>query len=97
MGLKKMEAALLKLYAPIYNFQKLGMIPRLQVDFPKINGPALCLGRDLRMVLRHEILVRSVKSVVTSGNRSQRSFTLFLQLLSCDLMFFVVTCFFSCI
>ena len=65
------------------------------MDFPKINGPAPCLGRDLRTVSRHEILVWSVKSVVTLGNWSQRSFTLFLQLLSCDLMFSVATCFFQ--
>ena len=67
------------------------------MDFPKINGLALCLGCDLRTVSRHEILVLSVKFVVTSGNWLQLSFTLFLQLLSCDLMFSVATCFFSCI
>ena len=65
------------------------------MDFPKINGPALCLGRDLRTMSRHEILVWPVKSVVTSGNWSQRSFNLFLQLLSYDLMFSVATCFFN--
>ena len=92
-----MEATLLKLCTPIYNFQKLGLIPRLQVDFPKINGPALCLGRDLRSLSRHHLCSGSVKSVVTSGNWSQRSFTLFLQLLSYDLMFSVATFFVSCI
>ena len=50
------------------------------MDFPKINVPALCLGRDLRIVSRHEILVWSVKYVVTSGNWLQRSFTLFIQI-----------------
>ena len=65
------------------------------MDFSKINGPILCLGRDLRTGSRHEILVWFVKSVVTSGNWSRRPFILFLQLLSCDLMFSVVTCFFQ--
>ena len=94
---KEKRATLLKLFTPIYNFQKLGLIPKFQVDFPKIIGPTLCLGHDLRMVSRHETLVWSVKYVETSGNCSQRFFTLFLQLLSCDLMFSVTTCFFSCI
>ena len=66
------------------------------MDFPKINGPALCSGRDLRTMSQHEILGWPVKFVVTSVNWSQRSFTLLLQLLSYDLMFSVATCFFSC-
>ena len=65
------------------------------MDFSKINGPVLYLGRDLGMGLRHEILVCSIKSVVTLGNWSRSPFILFLQLLSCDLMFSVVTCFFQ--
>ena len=92
---RKTEPPLLKLYMPIYNLQKLGLIPRLQVDFSKINGSILCLGRDLRTGWRHEILVWSVKSVMTLGNWSQRPFIFFLQLLSCDLMFSIVTCFFQ--
>ena len=72
MGLKKTEATLLKLCMPIYNLKKLGLIPRLQVDFSKINGLILCLGRNLRTGSRHEILVWFIKSVVTSGNWLRR-------------------------
>ena len=65
------------------------------MDFSKINGPVLCLSHDLGTGSRHEILVSFVKSVVTSGNWSRRPFILFLQLLSYDLMFSVMTCFFQ--
>ena len=42
MGLRKTEAPSLFARMPIYNLLKLGLTPRLQVDFPKINGPAHC-------------------------------------------------------
>ena len=56
------------------------------MDFPNFNGPVRNSGRNLRSMLR------LVESVVTSKRLSQHSFSLFLQLLSCDLMFTVVTC-----
>ena len=42
MGFRKTEVASLFAHKPIYNLLKLGLTPRLQVDFPKINGPAHC-------------------------------------------------------
>ena len=42
MGFRKTEAASLFALTPIYNFLKLGMIPRFHVMFPKINGPSHC-------------------------------------------------------
>ena len=42
MGFRKTEAASLFTRKPIYNLLKLGLTPRLQVDFPKINGPTHC-------------------------------------------------------
>ena len=37
-----MEVVSLFVRTPIYNFLKLGLIPRFQVIFPKINGPSHC-------------------------------------------------------
>ena len=42
MGFRKTEVSSLFAHTPIYNFLKLGLIPRFQVIFPKINGPSHC-------------------------------------------------------
>ena len=53
------------------------------------------LGRNLKSLSRHKILVWFVQSVMTAGHWLQPSFFLFLQMLSWDRMFSVTTCFFS--
>ena len=65
------------------------------MDFPKINGPTHCFR------LRLQKLVATKNSgMVCAVCRDSRKlvatfFFMFLQLLSCDLMFSFATCFFS--
>ena len=61
----------------------------------KLMAQLTVLGRDLRSLSQHHLHSGSVKSIMTSGNWPQPFFSLFLQMLSRDLMFSIATSF-SC-
>ena len=65
------------------------------MDFPKLNGPAHCSGRDLKDLVATEFAVMSLRSLSSLLLLIATFFVLFLEVGSRDLMSSVTTSFFA--